>query len=429
MVKFFIALFALLAWSDGWAQESSLVLNPTLDSADLAMRSGDLSALDFMLVKETSSLSRMEMLKAYVARVRGDISNSDIHAARCADIARRSLQNDYNINFKCKSLLAGNAVIRGDYPKWSTLIHSATSDVEEFVRKTVLYEAPGQYTKDVEILAPAAVSVPRIESKSPRFSIDKSEARIERIFRSENPLEESEPFRVKAEINDITADFAFDTGGSATVIGGKTAHALKLSPKKNSGHILYDLVFEDRQIDVFFAHIKSFKLGAFTATDITVLVSNDPSVENVIGLDLIQGMGQFKISYSQINLRSSDACSNDLRIASDLFGGTKFIMGPVEINGKEVLADIDTGNGEQLVVYESDQLHSPVEASVQGLPFKKHPKLKKNNGIGSTYNLGNDILKYYDMTIDVKNARFCLDRALQSIEPFRNSGRFQFLKR
>ncbi|WOB24650.1 MULTISPECIES: hypothetical protein [Xanthomonas] len=238
MVNFFLALFALLAWSDGRAQESSLVLNPKLDSADLAMGSGDLSALDSMLVQEKSNLSKMEMLKAYVARAHGDISNSDKHAARCADIAKRSLQNDYNINFKCKSLLAGNAVIRGDYPKWSALIHSATSDVEEFVQKTVLEEAPGQYTNDVEILAPAAVSVPRIESKSPRFSINKSEARIQRIFRSANPLEESEPFRVKAEINDIITDFAFDTGGSATVIGGTTAHTLGLSPKKNSGHIV-----------------------------------------------------------------------------------------------------------------------------------------------------------------------------------------------
>ncbi|WOB24652.1 MULTISPECIES: hypothetical protein [Xanthomonas] len=177
-------------------------------------------------------------------------------------------------------------------------------------------------------------------------------------------------------------------------------------------NIIYDLVFEDRQIDVFFAHIKSFKLGAFTAADITVLVSDDPSVENVIGLDLMQGMGQFKISYSQINLRSSDACSGELRLASDLFGGTKFIMGMVEINGKDVLADIDTGNGEQLVVYESDQLHSSAEASAQGLPFKKHPKLKKSSDIGSAYNLGNGILEYYDMTIDVKNGHFCLDRTI-----------------
>ncbi|MFC7521438.1 hypothetical protein ACFQS6_17855 [Xanthomonas populi] len=103
-------------------------------------------------------------------------------------------------------------------------------------------------------------------------------------------------------------------------------------------------------------------------------------MENVIGLDLIQGMGQFKISSSQIDLRSGNACSGELRMASDLFGGTQFIMGMVEINGKDLLADIDTGNGEQLVVYESDQLHSSAEASVQGLPFKTHPKLKKVMG-------------------------------------------------
>ncbi|MFC7521439.1 retropepsin-like aspartic protease [Xanthomonas populi] len=185
-----------------------------------------------MLVKETSNPSKMEMLKAYIARVRGDISNSDKHATRCADTAKRSLGNDYNINFKCKSLLAGNAVIRGDYPKWSAMIHSATSDVEELVRKTMLDEAPGQYNNDVEVLAPAAVSVPQIESKSPRFSINGSETRIQRIFRSGDPLKRSEPFRVKAEVNDISAEFAFDTGGPATVIGGKTAHALGLSPEK-----------------------------------------------------------------------------------------------------------------------------------------------------------------------------------------------------
>lgn len=415
MVKFLFVLITLLAWSEGWAQEGALVLNPKLDSADQAMRSGDISTLNSMLAAEPTNSAKNEMLRAYISRVRGDFDNSDEHAIRCAEIAKSSLPGDYDINYKCKSLLAGNALLRGDYPKWSSLVHSATNDVEKLVRKTVLAEAPGQYTKDVEILAPAATSVPRIGSKSPTFAIDDTNTVLKRVFLTRgagNDTPRSEPFRVNAELNGVPAVFAFDTGGSATVIGGKTALALGLSPNGNSGHISYDLTFESRQVDVFFSKIKILKLGSFTASNIIVLVSDDPTVENVIGLDLIQGMGQIKFSSSQIDLLDNTECSGELRIASDLFAGTKIVMGLVEIDGKSVPVDIDTGNGEQLAFYSSDSLRRPTEASVQGLPSKVHRVLKKNNDIGSAYNLGNEILNYYNMTIDVRKGRFCLDKII-----------------
>jgi predicted aspartyl protease len=416
MLKVVIASAALLAWSVGWAQETSLVLNPQLDYADAALRSGSIEQLDSLLLHEKNNPARIEMLKAYLARVQGDATSSDAHAIRCAAIAKKSLRNDYNINYKCKSLLAGNALIKGDYPKWSRLIHSATDDIEDFVRKTVQEDAPGQYTTDVDVLAPAAVSIQPIEGKSPQFSFNGSDLTIGRQLRGKDPRNLSEPFRISAQIDGLFADFAFDTGGSATVIGGRTADALGLKPQGNRGHLSYDLIFEGRQVDVFFAHVKSLKIGALTAKDITVLVSDDPSVENVIGLDLIQAMGQFKISAAKISLQDKSACKGSLRIASDLTGGTKFIVGDVEINGKSVPVDIDTGNGEQLVVYQTNRLGSLEQASVEGLPFTNPPNLKKSNDIGSGYNLGNNILNYYDMTIDIKRGLFCIAKATSKDE-------------
>ncbi|UNW12048.1 hypothetical protein MP631_18505 [Xanthomonas phaseoli pv. phaseoli] len=223
-IKAALGLTSLTVASFCWSQESSVVLNPKLDSADAALMSGNTSALDSMLSAKPGNEAYVELLEAYKARISSDTQGSNTHAKRCADLAKKSLDASYDINFRCKSLLAGNALIDGDYPHFSRLVHSATSDVEPFVRQSVAALVPSQYTSDVRVLAPPAVSVPIIRDKSPRFSTAPGTHVNPRIFkRSEAPENAAamrvEPFRVNARVNGTDATFAFDTGGSATVIG------------------------------------------------------------------------------------------------------------------------------------------------------------------------------------------------------------------
>ncbi|WP_175402569.1 retropepsin-like aspartic protease [Xanthomonas graminis] len=389
-------------------------MNPEKDSADAAMAMGEVATLDRLLNDATDPV-RKELLSAYKSRTLFNINDSNRHADKCSKLALSNLEMYYKSHVRCKALRAGNALIEGDYPQWSRQLHAGLDDIDDFIRTMIHQEVPGKYTNNVSIFLPAAVSVPKIQWRSATYSRPAGDIHVQRIFKDKDSPENHapptrEPFYVESKVNGTSAIFAIDTGGAATVIGGKTAKALGLVPPVQEGQVLYDLIFEGRQVKASFRTIESLRIGGFLVKNPTILISDDASVENVIGLDIIKQMGGLRFSSSELAFKDTKSCSGRLTLASDLVASNRFIVGTISIDGKPVSVDIDTGNWERLTVYDSDVSSMARPMSVNGLPPQPFRHVKKTSPIGATYNLGAGILEDFDMVVDLNSAKFCLEK-------------------
>lgn len=414
MLRLATIVCALLLPQTIAAQEPSVVLNPDKDAADVAMALGDSGQLGALL-DNASDPVRIELVAGYKARAELRIEDSNRHAERCSQLALVDLTRHYMSNVRCRALRAGNALVEGDYSKWSRLLHTALDDVDDHVRGLIHRELPGKYTDNVKLFFPGTVSLPEMAGSLPTFSRPGKGTYVQRVA-SQQAVSGSddslirEPFFVEAEVNGVRARFVVDTGAAATVIGGKTARALGLDKNNSKGQVNYDLIFEGRQVRTAFRKVESLRLGDFLAKGATVLISGDESVLNLIGLDLIKQMGGLRFSSTRLTFEDASSCKGKLTLASDLVASQRSIVGTVRVDGSPGSAEIDTGNREHFTVYGSDT-HRPAvsRVSVNGLPSEFVRRVEQRNPLGLEYNLGAGILEDFDMIVDLRTAKFCLE--------------------
>lgn len=392
------------------AQEPSVVFHPDKDSADAAMALGDSEQLSALL-DVASNPVRRELVAAYKARTDLRFEDSNKHADRCSRLALEDLRTYYDNNVRCRALRAGNALVDGDYSKWSTLLHAALDDADEHIRGMIHREAPGAYADNVKIFLPGTVSLPELAGSAPSFSRPAAGTYVKRVAAQQteglSPFIR-EPFFAEVEVNGQRALFAIDTGASATVIGGKTARALGLDQGGSEGRVNYDLVLLGERLSTTFANIETLRVGGFLASRATVLVSRDEKVLNVVGLDLIRQMGGLRFSSNRLTFADTSSCKGTLTLASDLVATQRAIVATVDVGGSPKPVDIDTGNRALLTVYGSDASPPGSQVKVNGVlgvatqSTWPHP-------LGAKYNLGTAILENFDMIVDLKKGKFCLE--------------------
>ncbi len=389
------------------------MLNPIRDDADVAMALGDSAQLEVLRSGASNPVIK-ELLEAYTARTELRIKDSNLHADRCAQLARADLPKYYMSNVRCRALRAGNELVNGDYSRWSRRLLGALDDVGEFAREEIRRELPGKYTDDVRLYYPGTVSLSTIPGPGATFSKANAGTSVPRVPVAEAP--NPGPFWVEAKINGVPTQFVLDTGGSATVIGGRTARELGLNHENLMGRVDYDMVLSGKRVSTRFGKIDSLQLGDFSAKNVTALISDDESVLNIIGLDLISNMGGLRISSSQLTFESVSSCAGKLRLASNLEGTTKAVVGTIDLDGKPVTTDIDTGSGPLLITYGSGGNLVNEHINVNGISGSITPSIAPHP-LGAKFNLGTEILRNYDIVLNIEDAHFCLvkKRSLQAV--------------
>ena len=404
MIKARLCLYTLTFTAAVSAQEPSVVLNPVKDDADVAMALGDSAQLGVLRSAASDPVIK-ELLDGYKARIELRIKDSNIHADRCAQLARADVPKYYMSNVRCRALRAGNDSVNGDYPQWSRRLLGALDDVVDFAREEIRRGLPGKYTDDVRLYYPGTVSLSAISGPGPTFSKARIGTSVPRVPVDEAPI--PGPFWVEAKVNGVPTQFVLDTGGSATVIGGRTARKLGLSQGNLEGRVDYHLVLSGERVSTRFGKIDSLQLGDFSARNVTALISDDDDVINIIGLDLIANMGGLRISSNRLAFESADTCTGELRLASDLAATQKAIVGTIDLDGKPVPADIDTGSGPLLLAYGSSTNTVDEHVNINGISGFITPSIEPHP-LGAKFNLGTEILRSYDMVLDLETAHFCL---------------------
>gem|GEM_PF-5130771 len=386
------------------AQESSAVLNPIKDNADIAMALGDSAQLGVLRSSASDPVIK-ELLDGYKARTELRINDSNFHADRCAQLARADLPKYYMSNVRCRALRAGNDLVNGEYSQWSRRLLGTLDDVVDFAREEIRRELPGKYADGVKLYYPGTESLSTIPGSGSTFSRAKEGTSVQRVPVDKAP--NRGPFWVKAKVNGVPDLFALDTGASATVIGRSTARKLALTPADLGAEVDYRLVLRGESFSARFGRIHSLQLGDFTAQNVTVLISYDENAINIIGLDLISSMGGLRFSSDRVTFESTNACSGELRLASDLAATQRAIVGEIDFNGISVPANIDTGNGSLLLMYGSGSNTLNKRVNVNGISGSITPSIGPHP-LGAKFNLGTEILESYDMLLNVQAAQFCL---------------------
>lgn len=411
-----LALASFLLAGVAIAQETHITMTPPERPAETAMGLGDLATLD-RLLGEAGTPIEQALLRAYKARTQSDLLAADAHAAQCSKLARADIPRFYESEAKCRSIIAGNAFIRGDLAQWTRLVGSALEAVEGQARSEAHYHFPGKFTANARVGLPGLWSLPKHMGRSPTFQRVGSSSKLDRVpFQDQGRTEEGVPrgpFSVRASADGQTADFIVDTGASTSLIGGALAARLGVERASGDGGAMrIDLHLQGRSIDTHFARLDLLEVGAFKAHDLAILVSADKSVPSVIGLDLIRNMGAVRFSERALEIGATSRCQDKLLLATDTLGTSQFVVAPVSVSGSTVMANIDTGNPALLIEFDAPRI-APWNAEFQdktvnglrGLVYAS----PKTSRYGALYNVGAGILSGSDLFIDLEASRLCLE--------------------
>lgn len=413
--KFGSSLILLLTFGSAQSQEPVITMTPPQGDAERALGSGDDAALIRMLDRAENSLER-EMLAAYQKRVEFDIGASDSHAERCSTLARQDVVKYYDYESKCRALLGGNRLIDGDMTGWINLTRNALFAIESYVRAEAHRIYPGKFAQNAPVLLPGAASLPNAASVRPEFVIGNGITVLERLPYKDEGYSSSGvpngPYSIGATANGQRAEFIFDTG-SQTLIGGELARELGLSPIAGwAGDLEANMVLQGSRVLVFPALVQSLVVGSFKALNVVVLVSEDTSMPNIFGINLISKMQPFRLTAKQLVMGGvAPPCSQAFSIASDLSGTEVFLVASVEIDGQHVVSEIDTGNhyllaefsGRRPAPWESDGRPVVVDG-VRGLA----KAMAKDTAYGTGLNVGVGVLSERDMFVDFDHRKLCL---------------------
>lgn len=173
-----------------------------------------------------------------------------------------------------------------------------------------------------------------------------------------------------------------------------------------------DLHLQGRSIDTHFARLEMIEVGEFKARDLAILVSADPSVPSVIGLDLIRNMGAVRFSERALEIGATSHCQGRLLLATDALGTNQFVIAPVLVSGTTVMANIDTGSPALLIQFDAPRI-APWNAesqdkTVNGLRGLVYAS-PRTSRYGAHYNVGAQILSGSDLFIDLEASRLCFE--------------------
>ncbi|MEZ0470102.1 aspartyl protease family protein [Luteimonas salinilitoris] len=414
-VLIFGELAACLLGANAFAQEPVITLTPPEGAADRALAEGDVRALDALMEEAVDSVER-ELVAAYKARAEARLGASDVHALRCSELARADIVKNYASEAKCRALLAGNKLIAGDMASWVTLMRNALVAVEDHAREEAHRIYPGKFTRNAQVALPGAAMLPRIDSGRPEFRNQGTSEVLKRVPYLDQGISPEGvpkgPYSIQAKANGELADFVFDTGAH-TLIGGELARRLNIDLDSGwGGNLKFNMYLEGRQVRTQLVTLESIQFGSFEAKNITVLVSEDPSLPNIIGFNLIQHMKPFRLTETQLEMTASSSCDSTFSIGSDTTGGRVFLVASVDINGVETPADIDTGNPGLMM-----EFNAPVVApwdvesqqvTVNGLRGTV-ARGDKGSEYGTSHNVGAGILAGSDLYMDFAARRLCFE--------------------
>ena len=409
------ALAFCLAGAHSFARDSIITLTPPVGAADRALAEGDVRALDVLMKRAVDPIER-ELIAAYKARAEARLDDSDRHALRCSELARTDVATNYASEAKCRALLAGNKLIAGDMAKWVELMRTALVAVEGHAREEAHRIYPGKFTRNAHVALPGAATLPRIDSGSPDFLFDDTAAVLKRVPYLDQGASPDGiprgPYSIQAKANGQLADFIFDTG-VPTLTGGELAKQLNIDVDSGwDGNFRVDMYLQGLQTSTQPVTLESIQFGSFEAKNITVLVSHDLDLPNVIGFNLIQHMKPFRLTETQLEMSASSLCESTFSIGSDGVGTSVFLVASVDINGVETPADIDTGNPGLLMdftapvaapwVVESQQV---TVNGVRGTVARGDKRSK----YGTSHNVGTGILAGNDLYMDFAGRRLCFE--------------------
>lgn len=419
--KFGASMILLFNLGSAQSQEPVITMTPPQGDAERALGSGDDATLIHMQENAENDLER-EMLAAYLKRVEFDIEASDSHAERCSTLARQDVVKYYDYESKCRALLAGNRLIDGDMTGWINFTRNALVAIEIQARAEAHRAYPGKFTQNAPVLLPGAASLSNATPVRPEFLIGKGISVLERIpYKGEGHSSSgmpNGPYSIGGMANGQRAEFIFDTGAQ-TLIGGELARELGLSPIQGwAGRLQANMYLQGRQVSAFPALVQSLIVGSFEVRNVVVLVSDDTTMPNIFGINLISKMQPFRLTAKQLVIGDdSPSCSQAFSIASDLSGTKVFLVASVEVDGQRVSSDIDTGNPHLLAEF-SGRRPAPWESEgrpvvvdgVRGLARA----MVKDTAYGTARNVGAGVFSERDMFVDFDNRKLCLmSRALK----------------
>lgn len=408
------SLVVVLWMASAQAQESVITMTPPYGDAERALGAGDSAAISRLLESAETDAQR-EMLSAYQKRVEFDLEASDLHAERCSTLARQHVEKYYEYESKCRALMAGNRLIDGDMPGWINLTRSALVAIESYARAEAHRIYPQKFSQNAPVLLPGAAWLPSAAPMRPKFLQGNEVSVLQRVPYGDEGHSPSGvpngPYSIVAALNGQQAQFVFDTGAQ-TLIGGDLARRLGLAPIAGwTGGMQAKMYLQGRQVPAFPALIESLEVGPFEARNVVVLVSEDVSMPNVFGLNLMGKMPPFRLSARQLVIGGAPPpCNQGFSIASDLSGTQVFLVSDIEIDGQDVASDIDTGNPHLLAEF-SGRAPAPWES--EGRPVVVDGVrgvarwMAKDTAYGTARNAGAGVLVERDMFIDFARRKLC----------------------
>ncbi|MFC3654987.1 aspartyl protease family protein [Xanthomonas hyacinthi] len=401
------------------AQEGVITLTPPAGEEDRAMGRGDLKTLDTLLASAGDPVRR-ELISAYKARLEFRLADSDLHAERCSDLAQMDIRQYYASEAKCRSVLAGNRLLAGDTAGWIDLMRHALVAVEQFARDQAYQLYPGKFAADARVTLPGAVTLPEVDAGSPSFLYGHEGEVVKRVpYLDEGTSSDGTPngpFTIEAYANGELADFIFDTGAQ-TLIGGRLAKRLFLDAGQSAaGNINLNIYLQGRKVAARLVALKSLRFGSFEARDMTVLLSDDPEMPNVIGLNVMRNMRPFRVTKDRVEMDASSSCDSKFMVASNAVATNSFLVASVEIEGRPVLSDIDTGNPSLVIEYEDREARAPVpEAGQITVNGQKAAPIRRAKGseYGADYNVGAALLESQNIFLDFSARRICFEDRLE----------------
>lgn len=409
-------LLCLTLGAAAGAQEPIITMTPPEGEAERALATADTAALERLAI-DAREPADQALLAAYAARVRGDLTASDAQALLCSDLARRDIPRLYEREAKCRSLFAGNALIRGDAVEWVRRVRSALTAIEDHAREEAHSAFPGKFIANARVGLPGLWSLPTLANVTPVYRMGAGSKTLERVpYQAEGRNEAGVPrgpYSVRATANGVEADFVFDTGATISLVGGTLAARLGLDQDDGgSGVVQMDLHLQGKSVKARLATLDRIQIGAFEARHSTILISTDPEMPNVIGLNLMHNMGPLRISETALELGASASCDGRLLLATDTAGLQQFVIAPVDVGGSAVMAHIDTGQPALLFQFDQPRV-APWEAEFQGVTVNgQHGHVSngpRTSRYGTLHNVGAGILAGSDLFLDVGSSHLCFE--------------------
>lgn len=305
------------------------------DSAGITLMvlRADKAGLKALGSKGTSS-GHLAARAAYY-RVNWEPEKSDEWAQACIRQAESKKKPSPGALYMCKSLLAGNALARGDIDQWARTM----LEVKPLYLSDVIHPAD---TPSGHITRPDfARFVGRPRSGELADSIRAPVTLPIRIMTGLPVIQARLRDGLDGKKRDVTVDFVLDTGASRSILTPEAAAAIGL--KVTEGFVT--TAYNDRQADYGLTDPLNVDLGGVVLKNVQFMTSNTIKI-NLIGIDLMTQLGAMRIDHEYLQLlgsRRDPNCTQKLHVGSLLWGVPWMPRIPIQMGKHQPLALLDTG--------------------------------------------------------------------------------------